>query len=140
MEGVTKESKALGVVIRALRQDNGLFDIEACWTIGVLAAALDIDGDELATLAQKYYTVKFDHWGDKKIQAIKIVREYTRMGLKAAKEFVEGAGTINASADVANGIKERCEAECGSTVTVRSFIQAPSEPVTFGVDLNDQAV
>lgn len=26
----TKESKALSVVIRALRQENGLYDIEAC--------------------------------------------------------------------------------------------------------------
>lgn len=131
----SKESKALGVVIRALCQDNGLFDIEACWTIGVLAAALDIDGDELATLAQGHSTIKFERAGDRKISAIKIIREFTQVGIKEAKEVVEGMHTMTTSAAVANGIKERCEAECGSTVTVRYFNQAPPEPVAFSVDL-----
>ncbi len=132
----TKESKALGVVVKALRQENGLYDLEACWTIGVLAAALDIDGDELVRLAEGYSTIRFTSCGDKKIQAIKIVREYTKMGLKEAKETVEGMHTITASATVASAIKERCEAECGSAVTVRSFLHAPPKPPKSTVDLS----
>lgn len=59
--------------------------------------------------------------GDKKIQAIKVVREVCGLGLKEAKEFVEAApkmikeGVEKAEAD---SIKEKFEA-VGATVTIK---------------------
>jgi ribosomal protein L7/L12 len=37
------------------------------------------------------YSVRLTSYGDKKIQCIKLVREYTCLGLKEAKELVESA-------------------------------------------------
>lgn len=59
--------------------------------------------------------------GDKKIQAIKVVREVCGLGLKEAKEFVEAApkmikeGVEKAEAE---SIKEKFEA-VGATVTIK---------------------
>lgn len=54
--------------------------------------------------------------GDKKIQVLKIVREITGLGLKEAKDLVDGAPKPvkeGISADEAKEIKTRIEAEGG---------------------------
>ncbi len=59
--------------------------------------------------------------GGKKIQVIKVVREITGLGLKEAKDLVEGAPkTVKAgvSKDEAAGIKAKLE-EQGATVEVK---------------------
>lgn len=59
--------------------------------------------------------------GDKKIQVIKVVRELTSLGLKEAKELVEGAPQPikqGVSKDEAEGLKSKLEAE-GATVEIK---------------------
>lgn len=67
------------------------------------------------------FTVVLDAAGDKKINVIKAVREVTSLGLKEAKDLVEGAPqTIKegVSKDEAEKIKKVFE-EAGAKVTVK---------------------
>ncbi len=59
--------------------------------------------------------------GEKKIQVIKVVRELTSLGLKEAKDLVEGVPKPvkeGASKDEAESIKKKLE-EVGATVEIR---------------------
>lgn len=59
--------------------------------------------------------------GDKKIQAIKVVRELTGLGLKEAKELVDGAPKpvkTGVSKEEADAIKAKLEAE-GAKVEIK---------------------
>lgn len=59
--------------------------------------------------------------GDKKIQVIKVVRELTSLGLKEAKDLVDGAPKPvkeKVSRQEADTIKKKLEAE-GATVTIK---------------------
>jgi large subunit ribosomal protein L7/L12 len=70
---------------------------------------------------QTEFTVVLDSIGDKKINVIKAVREVTSLGLKEAKDMVEGAPqTIKegVSKDEAAKIKKVFE-EAGAKVTVK---------------------
>jgi large subunit ribosomal protein L7/L12 len=71
--------------------------------------------------AQTEFTVVLSTVGDKKINVIKAVREVTSLGLKEAKDLVEGAPqTIKegVSKDEADNIKKKFE-EAGATVTIK---------------------
>ncbi len=70
---------------------------------------------------QTEFTVTLKEAGAKKIQVIKVVREVTGLGLKEAKDLVDGAPqTVKASIpkDEANTIKTKLE-EQGATVEVK---------------------
>jgi large subunit ribosomal protein L7/L12 len=70
---------------------------------------------------QTEFTVVLDNAGDKKINVIKAVREVTSLGLKEAKDLVEGAPqTIKegVSKDEAAKIKKAFE-DAGAKVTVK---------------------
>jgi large subunit ribosomal protein L7/L12 len=59
--------------------------------------------------------------GEKKIQVIKVVRELTSLGLKEAKDLVEGAPKAvkqGVSKDEAEAIKKKME-EVGATVEIK---------------------
>jgi len=59
--------------------------------------------------------------GDKKIQVIKVVRELTGLGLKEAKDLVDGAPKpvkTGVSKEEAETIKSKLEAE-GATVEIQ---------------------
>lgn len=67
-----------------------------------------------AKVEQTEFTVMLDGLADpaKKINVIKVVREITNLGLKEAKELVEGAPKAvkeNVSKDEANAIKKKLE-------------------------------
>jgi len=71
--------------------------------------------------AQTEFTVTLDSAGDKKINVIKAVREVTALGLKEAKDLVEGAPQVikeNVSKDEADKIKKVFE-EAGAKVTIK---------------------
>jgi len=73
---------------------------------------------EAAAEEKTEFQVTLKSIGDKKIQVIKVVRQLTGLGLKEAKQLVDGApSTIKESAqkDEAQRIKEQLEAE-GATV------------------------
>jgi large subunit ribosomal protein L7/L12 len=62
-----------------------------------------------------------EHYGDKKINVIKAVREVTSLGLKEAKDLVEGAPSTvkeGVNKDEAANIKKKLE-EAGAQVEVK---------------------
>lgn len=67
------------------------------------------------------FDVEITEAGDKKLNVIKVVREITGIGLKEAKDLVEGAPKIVKEAcgkDEANDIKKKLE-EAGAKVTLK---------------------
>lgn len=67
------------------------------------------------------FTVELTNFGSNKIAVIKAVREVTSLGLKEAKDLVEGAPKVvkeGASKDDAGNIKQKLEA-AGATVTIK---------------------
>ena len=85
------------------------------------AAAPAAGGVEAATEEKDSFTVVLAAAGDKKINVIKEVRTITGLGLKEAKDLVEGAPKDvkeGASKDEAAEIKEKLEA-AGATVELK---------------------
>ena len=93
--------------------------VSAAAPVAVAAAA---GGDAGAGAAEKdEFDVILASAGDKKINVIKEVRAITGLGLKEAKELVEGAPKPvkeGASKDEANELKEKLEA-AGATVELK---------------------
>jgi len=94
-------------------------------TIAVAAAAPAGGGGAAAPAAaveeQTEFTVVLKAAGAKKIQVIKVVREITGLGLKEAKDLVDGAPKSvkeNVSKDEAAQLKAKLEAE-GAEVEVK---------------------
>ena len=78
-------------------------------------------GPAAAVEEQTEFTVILKEAGAKKIQVIKVVRELTGLGLKEAKDLVDGAPKTlkeNVSKDEAAQIKAKLEAE-GAGVEVK---------------------
>ena len=70
---------------------------------------------------QEEFTVIREAAGEKKIQVIKVIREITALGLKEAKELVDGAPKTvkeGITKDEANQIKAKLE-EQGATVKLK---------------------
>ena len=78
-------------------------------------------GGAAAAEEQTEFTVTLKEAGAKKIQVIKVVREITGLGLKEAKDLVDGAPQAvkaGVSKDEANTIKTKLE-EQGAAVEVK---------------------
>jgi large subunit ribosomal protein L7/L12 len=74
-----------------------------------------------APVEQDEFTVILEAAGEKKIQVIKVIREITALGLKEAKELVDGAPRTvkeGVNKDEANQIKAKLE-EQGATVKLK---------------------
>ncbi len=91
-------------------------------TISAVAAGAPAAGAAAAAVEeQTEFTVTLMSAGAKKIQVIKVVREITGLGLKEAKDLVDGAPqTVKASVskDEAAALKAKLEAE-GAGVEVK---------------------
>ena len=93
------------------------FGVSAAAPVAVVGAA----GGAAAAEEQTEFTVVLEAAGGEKIKVIKAVRELTGLGLKEAKELVDGApknikeGVEKAEADA---IKAQLE-EVGATVTLK---------------------
>jgi large subunit ribosomal protein L7/L12 len=96
---------------------------------GVKAAPIAIGGAAgpaaaapvAAAAEQTEFTVILANAGSNKIQVIKAIREITNLGLKEAKDLVDGAPKeikAGVSKDDAEGIKKKI-AEAGGTVEVK---------------------
>ena len=87
-----------------------------------VAAAGAVPSDDAAAAEEKdEFTIVLAAAGDKKINVIKEVRTITGLGLKEAKDLVEGAPKelkTGVSKDEANGFKEKLEA-AGATVELK---------------------
>ena len=100
--------------------------VQACEEeFGVSAAAAVVAapaaGGGEAAEEQTEFTVVLSSAGDQKIKVIKAVREATGLGLKEAKELVDGAPANvkeNIEAGEANALKEALEA-VGATVELK---------------------
>src|SRR2546423_1845348 len=89
--------------------------------VGGAAPAAGGAGAAPAVEEQTEFAVTLKDAGAKKIQVIKVVREITGLGLKEAKDLVDGApSTVKAgvSKDEANTIKTKLE-EQGAAVEVK---------------------
>jgi large subunit ribosomal protein L7/L12 len=89
----------------------------------VAAAAAGAGAGAAAPVAEEQteFTVNLKDAGAKKIQVIKVVREITGLGLKEAKDLVDGAPQAvkaGVSKDEANAIKAKLE-EQGAVVEVK---------------------
>ncbi|MCZ0980850.1 50S ribosomal protein L7/L12 [Streptomyces diastatochromogenes] len=66
------------------------FDVKAAAAVAVAAGPVAGGGDAAAAEEQDEFDVILEGAGDKKIQVIKVVRELTSLGLKEAKDLVDG--------------------------------------------------
>ena len=86
---------------------------------GVVVAAAGADG--AAAEEKTEFDVELTEAGDQKVKVIKVVREITGLGLKEAKEVVDGAPKVvkeGASKEEAEEIQKKLEAE-GAKVTLK---------------------
>ncbi len=97
-----------------------VFGVSAAAPVAV-AAAPAAGGEAAGGEAKTSFDVVLEGFGDNKIGVIKVVREITGLGLKEAKEAVEGAPTPVAEGvnqEKADEIKAKLE-EAGAAVTVK---------------------
>lgn len=95
------------------------FGVSAAAPVAVAAAAPAEGG--AAAEEKTEFDVVLEGFGDNKIQVIKAVRELTNLGLKEAKEVVEGAPKAvleGAKKEDAEAAKEKLEA-AGAAVTLK---------------------
>ena len=86
---------------------------------GVVVAAAGAAGE--AAEEKDEFDVELTEVGPNKVKVIKVVRDATGLGLKEAKDVVDGAPKVlkeGASKEEANEIKEKLEAE-GAKVTLK---------------------
>jgi large subunit ribosomal protein L7/L12 len=101
-----------------------VFEVTAAAPVAVAAAggaapAAAAEAEEVEEKTE--FDVILESFGDKKIQVIKEVRALTGLGLKEAKDLVDGAPKPvleNAPKEAADKAKEQLEA-AGATVTVK---------------------
>ena len=95
--------------------------VSAAAPVAVAAAGAAPSGDAGTAEEKDVFTIVLAAAGDKKINVIKEVRTITGLGLKEAKDLVEGAPKelkTGVSKDEANGFKEKLEA-AGATVELK---------------------
>ena len=93
------------------------FGVSAAAGVAVVAAG----GEGAAAEEKTEFDVELTAAGDQKIKVIKVVREITGLGLKEAKEAVDGAPKVikeAASKEDAEAIKATLE-EVGASVTLK---------------------
>ena len=103
----------LNDLVKAIEEE---FGVTAAAPVAVAAAgAADADADKDS------FDIELTSAGDKKVGVIKVVREITGLGLKEAKELVDGApGVIKEGVATAEAeeIKAKLE-EAGASVTLK---------------------
>jgi large subunit ribosomal protein L7/L12 len=97
------------------------FGVTAAAPVAAAAAGGGAAAAAPAVEEQTEFTVMLNGAGEKKIQVIKVVREITGLGLKEAKDLVDGAPKAvkeGVSKDEANTIKAKLE-EQGAAVELK---------------------
>jgi len=103
----------LNDLVKAIEEE---FGVTAAAPVAVAAA-----GAGEAAAAKDSFDIELTAAGDKKVGVIKVVREITGLGLKEAKELVDGApGVIKEGVPTAEAeeIKAKLE-EAGASVTLK---------------------
>ncbi|HEW0288136.1 TPA: 50S ribosomal protein L7/L12 [Streptococcus pneumoniae] len=102
----------LNDLVKAIEEE---FGVTAAAPVAVAAA------DAGAGAAKDSFDVELTSAGDKKVGVIKVVREITGLGLKEAKELVDGAPALvkeGVATAEAEEIKAKLE-EAGASVTLK---------------------
>ena len=104
----------LNDLVQACEEEYG---VSAAAGVAVVAAG----GEGAAAEEKTEFDVELTAAGDQKIKVIKVVRDITGLGLKEAKEAVDGAPKVikeAASKEDAEAIKAKLE-EVGASVTLK---------------------
>jgi large subunit ribosomal protein L7/L12 len=104
-----------------VKQFEETFDVKAAAPVAVAPAGLGGGAAEDTVEEQDEFDVILEAAGDKKIQVIKEVRTLTSLGLKEAKDLVDGAPkTVLEKVNKESAEKARTALEgAGATVTVK---------------------
>jgi large subunit ribosomal protein L7/L12 len=107
--------------IKALEEAFGVSAAAPVAVAPAPAAGAPADGADGAEAEPTAFSVSLDATGDKKIQVIKVVRQVTGLGLKEAKDLVDGApNTVKegVTKEEAEQIKGQLE-EAGAIVSLK---------------------
>ncbi len=108
-------------LVKSLEEKYGVSAAAAMPVMAGGAAGAGAGEAKAAAEEQTEFTVVLSAVGDKKINVIKAVREVTSLGLKEAKDLVEGAPKPvkeGVSKDEAQSIKKKFE-EAGASVEIK---------------------
>jgi large subunit ribosomal protein L7/L12 len=108
-------------LVKLLEEKWGVSAAAAAPVMVAAAGAPAAGGAAAAAEEKTEFAVHLTSAGDKKINVIKVVREVTSLGLKEAKDLVDGAPKLvkeGVSKDEAAAIKKKFE-EVGATVEVK---------------------
>ncbi|MDP2172673.1 MAG: 50S ribosomal protein L7/L12 [Candidatus Cloacimonadaceae bacterium] len=100
-----------------VKQMEDIFGVSAAAPVAAAAPAAAAEAKE----EQSEFDVILTSSGDKKINVIKVVREITKLGLKEAKDLVDGAPKMvveKVSKDEAESVKKKLE-EAGATIELK---------------------
>jgi large subunit ribosomal protein L7/L12 len=115
------KAKSLIEISELVKQFEETFGVSAAAPVAVAQGGGGGAAADEAPAEQEEFDVILEAAGDKKIQVIKVVRELTSLGLKEAKDLVDGAP----KAVVEKGTKEAAEKAkealegAGASVTVK---------------------
>ena len=105
-------------LVKALEEKWG---VSAAAPVAVAAAAGAGGAEAAAAEEQTEFDVVMNSFGDNKVAVIKVVRTVTGLGLKEAKDLVEGAPSTvkeGVTKDEAEDVKKQLE-EAGASVQVK---------------------
>jgi large subunit ribosomal protein L7/L12 len=108
-------------LVKLLEEKWGVSAAAAAPVMMAAPGAPAAGGAAAAAEEKTEFAVHLTNAGDKKINVIKVVREVTSLGLKEAKDLVDGAPKVvkeGISKDEAAAIKKKFE-EVGATVEVK---------------------
>ena len=108
----------LNELVKACEEE---FGVSAAAGVVVAAAGAGAAAGGAAVEEKTEFDVELTATGDQKVKVIKVVREVTGLGLKEAKDLVDGAPKVlktEISKEEAEGIKKQLE-EVGAQVTLK---------------------
>ena len=97
------------------------FGVTAMAPVAIAGGAASETGADAGAEEKSEFDIELTGVGEKKINVIKVIRTITSLGLKEAKDIVDGAPTIvkeAAAKQEAEDIKKQLE-EAGATVTLK---------------------
>lgn len=107
-------------VVELVKAMEDKFGVSAAAAV-VAAPSVQVGGGEAAVEEKTEFNVVMTSFGSNKIEVIKVIRAITGLGLKEAKDMVEGVPSPvkeGVSKDEAEDIKKKLQ-EAGATVEVK---------------------
>ena len=116
------ESANMLEISELIKDIEDKFGVTAMAPAAIAGGAASASGEDAgASEEQTEFDIELTGVGEKKINVIKVIRTITSLGLKEAKEMVDGAPTVvkeAAAKEEAEDIKNKLE-EAGATVTLK---------------------